>query len=122
MASSFKLSLNVLGYQAEGEWVALALEMDIRGFGPTFEDAVDDLEDLVRMQVSFAAFKREPSLLSRPAAPAWFALFAQVRQNHLESIVRLEDDEDSEYRVSGIDMPPAHVIASLQDSFEATYS
>lgn len=46
--------VNVLGYQEDNEWVALALEMDLRGYGATFEEALAELQDLVNMQISFA--------------------------------------------------------------------
>jgi len=32
-----QVTLNILGYREESEWVALALEMDLRGCGKTFE-------------------------------------------------------------------------------------
>ena len=38
-----ELSINVLGYREEGQWVALALEMDLRGYGETFEAALREL-------------------------------------------------------------------------------
>lgn len=61
------VTFSVLGYQEDGEWVALALEMDLRGYGDTFEQALEDLEDLVAMQIGFAQFKGQPDLIWRPA-------------------------------------------------------
>jgi hypothetical protein len=66
------ITLNVLGYQEVGEWVALALEMDLRGYGETFEDAFKDLEELVGMQIGFSRFKGQPELIWKAAEPIWF--------------------------------------------------
>ncbi|HKI86373.1 MAG TPA: hypothetical protein VKA53_06485, partial [Thermoanaerobaculia bacterium] len=52
-----EIKLRVLGYQEDGEWVALALEMDLRGYGETFQGALVELRDLVATQLSFADFK-----------------------------------------------------------------
>ena len=63
--------LNVLGYreeEAEAGWVALALEMDLRGYGTTFEAALEELKELVSMQISFSRFKGQPELIWKPAA------------------------------------------------------
>lgn len=63
------ISLNVLGYQEEqGGWVALALEMDLRGYGETFDEAFEDLAELINMQVSFSRFKGQPELIWKAAA------------------------------------------------------
>ncbi len=47
--------INVLGYRDEDEWVALALEMDLRGSGATFETALDELDEAIEVQMQFAA-------------------------------------------------------------------
>jgi len=73
-------TLNVLGYKDGDEVVALALEMDLRGHGATFDEAFDDLKDLVRMQLGFALFKHgSPDMAYFPAEPVWFALFAAAQ-------------------------------------------
>jgi hypothetical protein len=56
------VAFNVLGYRDEGGWVALALEMDLRGYGSTFEEAQKDLTYLVAMQIGFARSKGQPGL------------------------------------------------------------
>jgi hypothetical protein len=71
-AMEHPITLNVLGYQEEGEWVALALEMDLRGYGETFDEAFADLGDLVRMQIAFSRFKGQPELIWKAADPIWF--------------------------------------------------
>jgi hypothetical protein len=72
-SSPIAITFSVLGYEEDGEWVALALEMDLRGYGATFDNALADLADLVAMQVSFAFHKNQPEMIWKPAEPVWFA-------------------------------------------------
>ena len=65
--NSLEITLNVLGYKEHSEWVALALEMDLRGYGATLNDALGELRELVGMKVSFAMHKRQPELIMKPA-------------------------------------------------------
>jgi hypothetical protein len=111
------ITLNVLGYQEEGAWVALALEMDLRGYGSTFDEAVADLADLVDMQIRFSRLKRQPELMWKAADPIWFERFAEVRREHLEALVREAEIIESEYSIAGLPIPPAHVIETLRGSF-----
>ena len=112
------ITLNVLGYQEGDEWVALALEMDIRGYGETFDQAFDDLADLVGIQISFSRFKKKPDLIWKAAEPIWFERFAAVRRDYLEALVRDESEvAEPEYSIAGMPIPPAHVIDSLQRGF-----
>jgi hypothetical protein len=113
------ITLNVLGYHDEGEggWVALALEMDLRGYGATFEEALADLKDLVDMQISFSRFKGQPELIWKPAEPIWFERFADVRREYLEALVRETEMTEPEYSIAGLPIPPAHVIESRRSSF-----
>ena len=48
-----KLELNVLGMREDGAWGALALEMSLWGFGPTFDEACVDLLGAVKTQARF---------------------------------------------------------------------
>ena len=113
--------LNVLIYRCEGEdgWTALVLEMDIRGYGDTPAEAFQELGDLVRMQVSFAMFKEDPSLIWKPADPVWFERFADARRNQLRhQLLDIPPTKEPEYRASGMPTPPPHVIAELGRQFQ----
>jgi hypothetical protein len=111
--ATYEFTLSVLGYREEGEWVALALEVDLRGFGSTFHEAVEDLRDLVRMQVSFAHYKGQPEMVWKPAEGVWWGLFLQVRRDFLEASVRERQPADDDYSIAGIRIPAAHEIASF---------
>jgi hypothetical protein len=71
------INLNVLGYRDGDEWVALALEMDLRGYGDSFEEALEDLRELVNMQISFSRFKGQAELIWKAADTIWFERFAE---------------------------------------------
>ena len=59
------IPLCVLGYVDEdGAWCALCLQMDLRGFGPTFDEARDELESAIVAQFRYAIEERQnPGLL-----------------------------------------------------------
>ncbi len=46
--------VSVILFREDARWTALALEMDIRGYGSTREAAVDDALAMILAQVSFA--------------------------------------------------------------------
>ena len=71
--------VSVLGYREDGHWCALALEMDLRGYGQSFDEALQDLRESMSMQIGFALFKNEPGMIFFPADPVYFSLYAQVR-------------------------------------------
>ena len=111
----FEILINVLGYREDGEWVALALDMDIRGYGDTFESAIADLGDLIEMQISFAVEKGSPEMVWKPAEAVWFERWADVRRERLREMWVQGSDisPNDEYRVGAI--PPPHVIAGLAE-------
>ena len=115
-----QIFLSVLGYREGSRWVALALEMDVRGYGKTFSEAQNDLLDLINMQISFARFKKQPTLIFRPADPVWFGRFAEARNQRLRELMQ-EPRRNSEYQVSGLPIPRPHVIANLLSSFHEVY-
>ena len=111
--------LNVLGYREEGDWVALALEMDLRGYGATIDEALTELTDLVAMQMSFARFKGQPELISKPAEPVYWRLFETAVQDYLRDLALGSVPSNPEYEARSLPLPPAHVIAELSNFREA---
>jgi hypothetical protein len=113
-----RVTLNILGYHENREWVALALEMDLRGYGKSFDEALKDLQNLVEMQIGFALFKGQPEMILRPADPIWFERFAESRKSCLtEMLTASHHSTQGKYEVASLPIPPAHVIAALQDKF-----
>jgi hypothetical protein len=115
-----KVTLNILGYRDDSEWVALALEMDLRGYGKTFDEALNELKNLVLMQISFAHFKGHPEMILKPADAIWFERFAEVRHACLASMLKPSDHHSAhgDYKVTGLPIPPAHVIEAMRAQFK----
>ncbi len=116
-----EILLNPLIYRSDDErhCVASVLEMDIRGYGRTPTEAFHDSVDLVSVQVAFAKFKGNPSLIWKPADPVWFERFAEARLDQLRGqLLDIRPKEESEYRASGMAIRPAHVIARMGAHFQ----
>jgi hypothetical protein len=115
--TSIRLSLRIVGYHEDGEWVALALEMDLRGYGKTFQKAFENLKDLVTMQVSFAAFKGRPDMIWKNAEPVWFARWESARMERLWAAGRRRLVEKPDTELADLPIPPAHVISRIVSGF-----
>ena len=123
------VTVSVLGFREGEEWCALALEMDLRGYGHTFALALDDLQDSIAMQISFAFHKGAKDMIFHPAEPVYFSLFAQVREDRIRALAASgppngHDDygaPESEYAVAGMPIPPAKDIARRKDSFSLSH-
>jgi len=115
-----EIILNVLGYQEDDEWIALALEMDLRGYGATFDEAIKDLIDLVTMQIGFALFKNQPSMIFKPAEPRYFLLYQELRDQRIQSFGQKTDEED--FAIRGVPLPPPSLLAAqFKDRFRQAY-
>lgn len=112
------LALRILGYREEGEWVALALEMDLRGYGETFEEAKAELEDLVRMQVSFALSKNAPEMVWRDAEPVWFGRYEAGRREMLRAAVSSVALSREELELSELPIPVLSSTAGTHSGFQ----
>ena len=121
MSNIHDVNVSVLGFREDGEWCALALEMDLRGYGETFEAAMEDLGASIAMQISFAVSKDQPSMIFHPAEPIYFSLFAQIRNDRLHSLAVGQGSTsgagtiEDEYAVAGLPMPPAHMVAAWEE-------
>ena len=69
--------------QRDDGCAAVAIEMDVWGFGENEKSALEDLMDNVRMQVSFAIQKEDMTLLERPADSEYFEMFNECRDAYL---------------------------------------
>ncbi len=116
-----EVSLRVLGYREEGEWIALALEMDLRGYGKTFDEAMSDLTDLVAMQIHFALYKGQPEMIFKEAKPQWFLMFEKLKTKTLmDAITRAgaKAEKMPDFMIRGLEIPPANVIAKSRPQFD----
>ena len=106
MTNACDVTASVLGFLEDGEWCALALEMALRGYGQTFDEALEDLHEAMTMQISFAHFKDQTNMIFHPAEPVHFSLFAQARNDRIMALATSGTAAESEYAVAGTPIPP----------------
>lgn len=105
----YEIVVNVLGHHEDEKWSALALEMDLRGYGNTFQEALDDLCDLIGMQISFAFFKGQPEMVFKPAERKYFKTYEEIRNQRIMEMIQQQRDEEGDYEIRGLPIPPALV-------------
>ena len=112
----FRIAADVLGYrEAEGH-VALALEMDLRGYGSSFEEALHDLEEQVAMQLSFALCKHGTvDMAMRPAEAVYFERFAEAKR---EAIAPRGRGSGRGFSAASIPYPSPDDLESMKRGFE----
>ena len=79
-SSALNLTINVLGVREEDSWCAIALEMSLRGYGETFDDALTDLIAAIEAQLSFAAQHGTIDQVFIPAEPEYIRLYADRKR------------------------------------------
>ena len=100
------LTLDVLGVREDDAWCAIALEMSLRGYGETFDDALDALVEAIEAQVTFAVQHDNLDQIFIPAEPHYFRLHADVKLAALKR--KLLDHVQSglpDYRVGDLELP-----------------
>ena len=78
------LTLSVLGVREDGAWCAIALDMSLRGYGDTFETALQALLGAVQAQLSFAVRHDNLDQVFIPAEPHYFQLYANTKREALK--------------------------------------
>ena len=95
-------SIRVLFYKENKKYVAHALEMDLEGYGQSHKQAEKKLIDLIKIQISFAIFKNDPSLIYFPAEPGYFITYEQIKEKKLKSFIK-GYEQDTDYSI--LDIP-----------------
>ncbi|VAW63651.1 hypothetical protein MNBD_GAMMA10-2973 [hydrothermal vent metagenome] len=87
--------INILGFfnENEGVWSAVALELDLWGYGETKEESIEELVEMIQAQQSFSEFKENPDLLLRSAPAMYFHMYAQAHEEALRANIRHEKIE-----------------------------
>lgn len=91
-------SINILGFfdKEEGGWSAVALELDVWGFGDTKEESLDELIEAIQAQIGFTEFKDNPDMLLRSAPAMYFRMHAQAQEELLRAKIHHEEiDRDT---------------------------
>lgn len=84
-AKAFEVS--VIVFREDSSFTALALEMDVRGYGSTPQAAIQDAITMLQAQVSFAVQRGHPESVWRRAEDKYWRMFEEVRRNQFVSEV-----------------------------------
>lgn len=116
-----ELSIRVLGFREDDQWCALALEMDLRGYGDTFEEAEADLQKAVAMQLSFAIHKEKFEMALFPAEQKYFKIYNDIFGKKVFATITRSNafDVGSEY---GLSEMPIQRVAESGDLREGMYA
>lgn len=100
------LTVNVLGVREDGEWCAIALEMSLRGYGETFDEALAQLQGAIEAQVSFAVQHNTVDQIFFPAEPQYFRLYADLKREAVKrELLNYQTNSPPDYRVGDIPLP-----------------
>ena len=116
--ADLEIHLDVLFTKEEGEWCAIALDMSLRGYGKSREDALDDLLDAVHAQVTFAL---EHDTLDNIFIPADQKYFERYNQERLEALKRnaKRDTQPSRKARSAVSIPFAAIFQRRESATPA---
>lgn len=108
--SNLQYTVRVLGIHEDDQWCAIALEMSLRGYGETFEAALDDLHDAIEAQVSFAIQHDTLDSIWTPAEPHYVELYNETRRHSLRRYFQgeettAEEEHKLEYAAGDLPLP-----------------
>ncbi|HXH93296.1 MAG TPA: hypothetical protein VNN25_17060 [Thermoanaerobaculia bacterium] len=92
--------VSVIAFREDSGWTALALEMNLRGYGSTVKKAIDDLVEMLGAQVSFALQKGHPESVWNRADDKYWRMFEEGRRNRFVA------------EISGFE-PPTDLVADM---------
>lgn len=99
--------VSVIVFREDSTFTALALEMDVRGYGATPEAAMDDVIRMLQAQVSFAVQKGHPESVWHRAEDKYWSMFEEARRNRF--VAELSGSEPPTDRIA--DMVPLSLLA-----------
>ena len=97
---NLELKITALGMRNHDGYSVVALEMDLWGFGDTEEEALEEMIESVRMQVSFAMHIKDFSLLDVPAPKKYQDMYRDCRVAYVQ-----QESADSGVFVRSLPLP-----------------
>ena len=105
-------TFSVIAFREGDEWTAVALEMDLRGYGPTPQRALADVIEMIKAQVTFAVQRKHPESVWRRADEKYWKMFEEARRNHFVS--ELSDQAPTDTRLAEYETVPISLLALKQ--------
>lgn len=72
---------NVIVFREDSMWTALALEMNVRGYGETHDAAIDDLREMLVAQLTYAVQMGHPESVWHRAEEKYWEMWEETRRN-----------------------------------------
>jgi hypothetical protein len=73
--------VNVLIFRDDSEWSAVALEMNVRGYGASQQDARRDVIEMLSAQVTYAVQMGHPETVWSRAEQKYWQMWEQARRS-----------------------------------------
>ena len=105
-------TFSVIAFREDAEWTAVTLEMDLRGYGSTPQEAFADVIDMVKAQVSFAVQRKHPESVWRRAEEKYWRMFEEARRNHF--VAELSNQVPTDDRLAEYETVPLSLVALKQ--------
>jgi hypothetical protein len=113
----YNIQIRVLICKEEGEFVARALELDLLGYGKTEAEAVQELQQTVEAQISFAHQMKDPGLIGFPADAEYFTRWEDAQRKVLHSQVLGDKSVKLEAKAVVITITPNEIKALRSRTF-----
>ncbi len=101
------IALKVLGVQEDNGWYAIAIDMNLRGFGKNSEEALDDLLETIEFQINYAIHHGTLDQIFIPADKYYLDLYEkivieEIKQRRMDSESK---EHEKDYIVQDVFMP-----------------
>src|SRR6266568_265410 len=83
----YDFQIRILLSKDDGDYVAHALEMDLVAYGKTESKALEELDNLIRNQISFAIEKRQDNLMICRAPDEYFEQWEKAHADALKGMI-----------------------------------
>ncbi len=117
--SDHTFEVSVITYREGSMWTALALEMNLRGYGPTVEAANDDLCEMLIAQVRFAVQMGHPESVWNRAGDEFWQMFEEARRNQF--VAEVSGSQLSVDRIANM-MPLPPLALKQRDEWVAAHA
>ena len=99
---------NVVVFREDSTWTALALELDVRGYGPTPKAALEDVMGMLQAQITFAVQMGHPESVWHPAEEKYWRMWEKARRNQFVANMSGSDALDD---TAFADLVPIELLA-----------
>ncbi len=117
-AHIYDLGVRVLISEEDGELCAHALELDLLGYGKTEEEAIAELFEAIRCQISFARTQNDDSILHSRAPQEFYDRWEAAHTAALRELVFPDKSKAFSMRAISIVIDEKSLAASPNARFE----